>query len=371
MRKITFTILSILTGILLNAQESNVIQVINGKVIDETNSPVSYTNIGLEGTYYGTASDAEGNFELKVPAELADRQIFFSAVGYKNRTFPLSDFFEKEFKLIRLESQSYDIENIDINAQSMVLYRILRTATENIPRNFANGPFNMGCTYEFEKIKEDENFSLKAQARIYDRTGYGILSVENAYKERKYSFSNVEKNYGSYLLSEGLTNLDEILELDLARSVATILNPVILSQFVLNQEDDTKLNGTDVWVIGFNLAEPGLKGSGDYYASRFEGKIYINKNNYEIKKIEGWIRSEKQSRAGRGLAIGVNSDNYLENVVYDFTTSYNTEGLEFISLHKNYKQNGIQINESSRLVVLDINSSSVIPISSRDYYIGE
>ncbi|MBN1821015.1 MAG: carboxypeptidase-like regulatory domain-containing protein [Prolixibacteraceae bacterium] len=371
MQKSIFIFIVLFSAFLANAQEDVVIQIIKGRVVDEANNPVAFTNIGLEGTYYGTASDSKGDFELKISAGMSTRRIYFSAVGFKNRTFPVTELFNKDFNLIKLESQSYDIGDVDINAQSMVLYRILRTASDNVSRNFIAGPFNLNCRYESEKTVDEKNYTIKSNVRIYDRSGYTTPSIENAFKGRTYSFSNVEKNLKSYLLSDGLTNMDEMLELDLARSVAGLLNPVLVDRFVLSQEEDAEINGIDVWVIGFNLANPGLEGSGDFYASRFEGKIYIDKNNYEIRKIEGWVKSPKQNRSGRGLAIGPENNNFLENVAYDFNVNYNTNGLEFISLHKTYRKEGQQVNETSRLVVNNISTATVVPVDSREYFIGE
>ncbi len=351
----------------VSAQDSHIVK---GKVVDEENNPVSYTNIGLEGTYYGTASDVEGFFELPVPGDLASLNVFFSAVGYKNRKFPVATLFDKDFTVIRLESQSYSIEDVEVNAQSMVLYRILRTASENVPRNFSQGPFTMHCIYEHEKLVEGgDSCRMTARVALYDETGYADPSLENAFKSRNYSFSAINKNCASYLLSDGMTNMDELIELDLARSLSALLNPVNLDRFVLNQEEDAILEGIDVWVIGFNLAEPGLVGSGDYYASRFEGKIYINKNNYEIKKIEGWITSGQQNRLGRSLAVTPGSEDFLRDVAYDFRVNYNTEGLGFITLHKNYTQTGKPTSENTLLVVTETNTGSSTPISARDYFV--
>ena len=372
MKKIILIITCFLTMSSLSAQKEKSAHDLKGKVVNAgTNTPVSYTNIGIEGTYFGTASDAEGNFELNIPAEFSDRQIFFSAVGFKNRKFPVSDLFGKDFNLIKLEAQTYSIEDIDVNAQSMVLYRILRTASENVPRNFVKGPFNMDCSYEYEKDTGNKKYTRTATVTIYDQTGYSTPGIEDAFKNRNYSFSNVKQNFESYTLSDGTTNLDEILGLDMARSVSSVLDPANQSQLSLSQEQDSEENGVDVWIIGFKLPKPNLQGSGDFYVTRFEGKIYINKNNYEVKKIEGWVKSEKQNPAGRGLAIGPKTKEFLKDVNYDFTVSYNSDGLDFISLNKYYKWEGNAVNEKTRLVVNAIKTTKVSAISSRDYFVGK
>ena len=105
------------------AQEGNVAGTLKGKVMDMNDNPIAYTNIGLEGTYFGTASNSEGEFELKIPDDFTSYRIFFSAVGYKNSMLVVSDLLEKDFNIIRLQEQSYSIDDIDVNAQSKVLYQ--------------------------------------------------------------------------------------------------------------------------------------------------------------------------------------------------------------------------------------------------------
>jgi len=132
--------------------EAEIVQTIKGKVINKaTNEAVSYTNIGIENTFHGTASDEEGNFQLKIPQEMASGDIYFSAIGYRNEKFPVASLFDREFNIIKLEPQSYSIEDVDIAAQSKVLIRILRMASENTPYNFLGGPFNLICQWEQEK----------------------------------------------------------------------------------------------------------------------------------------------------------------------------------------------------------------------------
>src|SRR6056297_244099 len=135
MNRYIIIILSLFMGIKITAQsETGIAQTIKGKVVNKaTNEVVSYINIGIEDTFYGTASDEEGNFQLKIPEEMTSGDIYFSAIGYKSEKFPVANLFDREFNIIKLEPQSYDIENVDVAARSKVLIRILRMASENTP----------------------------------------------------------------------------------------------------------------------------------------------------------------------------------------------------------------------------------------------
>ncbi len=62
--------------------EINVItnKIINGKIVDENNNPVSYASVKIKGTNQGVAADSNGNFKIDLP--VSNPVLQFSAVGY-------------------------------------------------------------------------------------------------------------------------------------------------------------------------------------------------------------------------------------------------------------------------------------------------
>ncbi|MCD6354946.1 MAG: carboxypeptidase-like regulatory domain-containing protein [Prolixibacteraceae bacterium] len=350
----------------------NVAHTIKGKVVNSvTNEPVSYTNIGLEGTFYGTASNAEGDFELKIPQDFAAKNIYFSAVGFKNKKFPVAQLFKKEYFVIKLEAQSYGINDVDVAAQSKVLIRILRMAAENIPVNFIGGPLNLQCSYENEKITDDTiSTSQKASVVIFDQSGYANPSITDAFRSRNYSLTKTDEPAEDYRFSTGTTNLDELLELDWVRSASLVLNPDLLPGFKLRLEDEPTINGSACWVISFTQPAPSLAGSGDFYATSFEGKITIEKDDYSVKKIEGRVQSPKNNRQGRSLAIGKTNSNFLENVSYNFAVNYSNLKPDIFLLEKNYLSEGKKVSEKSKLTVKQVQTTQVKEIEGREYFTG-
>ncbi|SHF40983.1 CarboxypepD_reg-like domain-containing protein [Mariniphaga anaerophila] len=348
--------------------ETGIAQSIKGKVINDlTNEPVAYTNIGIEGTLYGTASDADGNFELKIPVEMASGQIYFSALSFKNDTFPVQKLFEKEFVVVKLEPQSYDIGDVDIEAQSKVLLRILRMASENTPYNFLGGPFNLVCTYKNEKVTDDTLKTTKnAKVLIYDRTGYKQPSKTDAFKMRKYE---ITKDKPDYSFSSGITNFDELLELDWVRSATSVLNPGILWRLNLALEDEPEIDGASYWVIAFSQDEPTVGGSQDFHATSFEGKITIAKDDYSVKKIEGMATSDKQNRQGKSLAVGNLNTHYFKDVSYSFEMTYSKLKPESFQLNKTYLFNGKKVEEASQLTVDQVQTTGIKEIATRDYFV--
>jgi len=350
---------------------TSVVKTVKGKVINaDSNEPISYTNIGIEGTLHGTASDGEGNFELKITEEFVSKNIYFSAVGYKNLIFPVKNLFEKEFNVVKLKSQSYDIDDVDVAAQNKVLIRILRMASENIPYNFIRGPYNLTASYTNEMKIDNSTTKQNVEVLIYDKTGYANPSKKNAYQSLKYSLKS-EDTESDYRFSTGTTNIDELLEIDWARSATSVLNPGMASGFNLKLMDEPKIDGQEFWVISFSQDNINLAGSGDFYATAFKGEITINKEDYSILKIEGKTESLKNSPQGKSLAVGKSNTNYLSNVVYDFVVEYKNLKPSIIAINKSYSFEGKKIIENSTLEVTRVDAANVTQLDSRQYFTGK
>jgi hypothetical protein len=357
----------LLAGILSQAQNpGGVIHTIKGRVLDQaTNEPVAFTNISISDTFYGTASDENGNFELKIPGEMTSSQIQFSAVGYKKVDFSATTLINRDYSIIKLEPQSYEIENVDVEARSKVLITILRMASENTPYNFIGGPVNMLAEYVNEKIVDDTvKVEQQAEILIYDKTGYKNPTVLNEFRMRKYE---IKKEEPDYRFSSGIMNLDELLGLDWVRSSSSVLNPS-LAGFTLFVEDEPVIEGKSAWVIAFLQADPDIAGSGDFHATSFSGKITILKDDYAVIKIEGRAESPKHNRQGKFLAVGASNSDYLSNVSYDFLVTYKGLKPEQIILNKNYIYGGKKVNENSRLTIKQVQVTEIQEIATRDYF---
>ena len=364
---LTFLLPLVMVFAINTRADDNVIQTVQGKVVNEvTNEAVAFTNISIEGTFYGTASDEDGYFELKIPQELTSGQLHFSAVGYKRSTFPVTSLINRNYTIIKLEPQSYNIEDVDIAARSKVLMRILRMASENIPYNFLGGPFNLLSKYENKKITDDTiTVSQSAEVVICDKSGYKNPSKLNAFRMRKYKITKPEPDYR---FSESVINFDELLELDWVRSASSVLNPSILAGFKLSSTEKATFDNNQVWIISFSQSKPDLAGSGDYYASSFKGEITILKEDYSVKKFSGSVTAPQQNRQGRSLATGSSSADHYSDVSYDFEVTYSKLKPEIISLHKKYTYKGKKVKETSRLTIEKVEMSDPEKISTRDYF---
>ena len=75
-----FTLLSCLLGSCITAQQASLSGVVLNKY---DNTPVSFANVYLENTSYGTVADEQGKFILS-NIKYADYELLMSAIGYED-----------------------------------------------------------------------------------------------------------------------------------------------------------------------------------------------------------------------------------------------------------------------------------------------
>ena len=364
--KSTIVLLFLIASLAASAQT----QVLKGRIVDSsTQEGIAYTNIGVEGTFYGTASDAEGFFELKIPKEFQTEKLYISAVGYKNKIFDLVRLLTNDFNLIKLEAQTYDIAHIDIAAQSRVMFRVIKTASQNISKNYSKGSLGMKVYYSEEIVSAGQTRSREAIANVYDKNGYSQPSILDAFESRNFEFIQSKKDFEPYSFPAGVTGFEELLEMDVVRSASSILNEKLLNNYDLQLEGTSIFEEDSVWIISYKTNETDLPHTGDFYATKFEGKIYVSQSDYGIIRNECAIEATKNNSLNRSLLA---KENAQENVVYQFTATYKKQAgkyvLAYLDCQKTFTNAENQLVSSSRKAsILEVNETPS-QIIGKDYF---
>lgn len=365
--KIKLLIVFLLGFAVIKAQEP---LEISGKVVDATNEEnLAFVNIGIEGTLIGTASNADGDFSLKVPAEYAQKNLYFSAIGYQNMLISIPLFREND-GIMMMQPLSYGINDVEITTQSKVLYRIVRDAANAIPQKFVHVPYGCQALYQNE-VYVNQVLTKKRDAivAISDSTGYG--NTKNAFASINYQFLNVQRNFEVKSLANGTTLMDELLSFDLARSPGNILNLDFLNDYDLDLAGSTAIEGDSVWIVAYRLGQPDLSRTGDINATLCEGKLYISKKNNVLLKAEAIYSAPKQSTQGRTVVAEHN--NALTEVNYRFITTYkDTENgyvLDRIVMNKSYKNKKSEpCKSNASLMLLKVNTAQPVLVQKRQYF---
>lgn len=111
----------ILLFLFINFYEVAYNQVIRGTVLDnETKSPIGFACLYFSGTFSGTQSDQNGNFEVDV-SKNASIPLTISAIGYYSST--LTDFSTEKPHIVYLTPKTYQLKEVSINAKSLARRR--------------------------------------------------------------------------------------------------------------------------------------------------------------------------------------------------------------------------------------------------------
>lgn len=87
-----------------------------GKVIsEETGKPVSYANIGIVNKNFGTLSNADGTFLIRVPEAYKNDILQFSAIGFRKRSIPITSLSKEEKNIITLIEQPLQLATVTVS----------------------------------------------------------------------------------------------------------------------------------------------------------------------------------------------------------------------------------------------------------------
>ncbi|MFV0291167.1 MAG: carboxypeptidase-like regulatory domain-containing protein [Mangrovibacterium sp.] len=365
--KISIGIFLIIISLGVKAQKTPM----KGRVVEtHSGEPIPFTNIGVQGTFFGVATDENGYFAIDVPNEYLQKTLAVSAIGYHNKTFVVSELAGKDVVRITLNKETYSFDAVDVTGQSLVAFRVVSDAIKRIPQNYYAKAFGLDFHYlDKTQVGASEPRIREAVVEMTDKTGYADPEVENAYRNRKYRYAQVNKNFTPYSFPDALPAFDALLSFDIVRMGSSVLNSGLVSSFDLQVDGMSTYEGDSVWVISYQKNKPTIAHSGDFFASHIAGKLYILKGSYALVRHEFKIEAPKNNPNDRSLFTDGKAQT---NVTYQVTCVYQPFGAKFlmsyVSEDKQYVDAaGQKIIHSAKASMLNLKEG--IPMfENRNYY---
>ncbi len=342
---------------------------VTGTVINaETGLAVEFANIGVEGTYLGTASDVNGNFEIILSQVLIEKQVSVSAVGYKTKTNSVGSLKGKQGLIIQLQPMNYGISEVNVEAQSKVGYGIIRAASNLIKDNYLTQPYSYKCYLQTLASDKESNVQDEAIFIISDKEGYGERSFAGAFQNINYRIQENNPHIQTRLLKEGLVTIDNLLSQDIVRNPGNILSVQAINEFDVQVLGREVLDNDSVWVISYNCKNPTVQNTGDPELMEYEGKIWIATNNYQVLKNSFTAIRNGVFRHGNSF---YNAQKSTEKFTYSVETTYKSYKGKYVLSTINYieKQAGNK-NKSTYLKVIEVGPQDD-NITQRQYFNNE
>jgi thiol-disulfide isomerase/thioredoxin len=280
--------------------QSEAIRIVEGDLIDATTQePIAFATIGIEGSYLGTSSNAEGFFSLKVPAHLNNEKlrIKISSIGYENVTLinPLGS------QHVLMKPSILVLRETIIFGNDLTPAGIAKKAFSKIKKNYNTRPFIYKNFYR-HYCKEDTAYGrlIEAATEVYKRKGYKLQQPQPGYKDevrvtqlrRSLDKTKVESTHipiGVYpILGADFAGFQtkkvSVLNLFIPNDVSHLKPYMKQTEFSL--EGITEFDGQQVYEIHYRVTPGDSLKISDKNRFTFTGKLFINTKDYAFVKVE-------------------------------------------------------------------------------------
>jgi hypothetical protein len=272
--------------------------VLEGRVVDASNgNPVEFANLGVLDTFLGDATDNNGYFSLELPGDLTENKIRVSAVGYRSKEIKISILLGQDKAKIDLFPAVYDIDEVDIEAPSRILYGMLKMVTRQVSENYYSGNYVARADY----LETTDAGKRKLQLKYADFSGYGTRSHINAFENRSFRIVDGTRNFEYLPFEGGLHRVEELLGFDIVRNPGNILDNAFVDRFDVFEKEQYEHNGQSVIVIGFENSSPLPSFSGDARITGLEGEVHVVKDDMSVLKHRTVYFTNGKFRHGRSF----------------------------------------------------------------------
>lgn len=335
---------------------------LKGKVLDaETDKPVEFANLGIEGSFIGTATDFNGEFELKISEEFSSYTIRISAVGYQNKVMKVNELLGEGVE-VKLFQQSYGLDQVEVKAESKRLYGVLKTANNMIKDNY------IGAYSSHVYVMQNVGHSQKSEMAIdfADNKGYGNRSYSEAYDSRGYDVKEVRRNFDAQPIKEGILRIDDVLDFDIVRVRGNVLDAGFVDHFKLELLEKTVIDKDSVIAIKYSLENPSFAATGDEQVISYEGVIYISTTSFAVLRNELSVKSKGYNIVGRSSGVSEGGE-----YNYKVKTNYRkVKGNKYALSKIEYQSEGAAVLDID-WIVYECNPETISAQPSREFYVDK
>jgi len=162
--------------------------VVSGKITDETDQPLPFVSVYLQGTTQGVTSNKEGNYSIDLP--VGNHDVVFQFIGYKKHgEIVRVESAEQKISLnVKMEPQPYEIAEVTVNANAEdPAYEVMRKAIKmrkyyfTQVQSYSCDVYIKGLQRVTSYPKKFMGFDVNAEGDIDPKTGIFYLS-ESVFK---------------------------------------------------------------------------------------------------------------------------------------------------------------------------------------------
>jgi len=302
---------------------------LSGKVTDvSTGKPLPFAQLSVQHKTFGTVTNEDGRFELKIPADCSGDTLLVAYMGYDVLKQPISAAIGDTVAL-RLIPRPLQLAEVEIVA--LTPEEVIRQVVAHIPSNYGEDSLILTAFIRSQKFVGGR-LAEYAEAIIMDlKTGYRLYP-KNELKQKQQE-SNVSQLQKGRVLSD--TNMLNAIG-DLGRSAGclgcnfihdfvefyhqTVLDEKLFRHYNFKMEELTSPDAGKIYHIWFDQKK-GVK------ETLWRGEVFVNAADFALLKItqkpsfEAFGQYEKQ-KFRRSFTIR-NTSGWIEEMpLMEWTTTY-------------------------------------------------
>ncbi len=245
---------------------------VSGSITDlRSGKPLAYATIAVLDTYYGTISNEDGGFMLRIPDTLSQPILVSSFIGYKNHYTPVSIESDEQVE-IRMNRNLISLQEVIIRYQDPA--GLLREAISRIRQNYLSEPSGMQAYYR-ERVNKDDKTMVFSEAVVeIAKASYTrplVAERSRVLKGRKVTNIDLQDTV-VFKIRSGLSTM---LELDIIKNPPGFLSENFISFYELHFSDVVSFKDKLVYVITFRQKE-------NIDETLFRGNLYIDRETLAI-----------------------------------------------------------------------------------------
>lgn len=269
-------------------QDQVAYDVYKGKLKDaNTNGPLVFATIAVEGENTATISNSDGEFILKISKNSKAKNIIISHLGYENLIYPINKL-KEDNNVLEVNQAVLTLSEVTVYPDSPEM--LIRMVLNKVKENYGNKAYNMTGFYR-ESIKKRNKYVGLSEAvvNIYKSSYSGLLSDQiQIYKGRK--ATDVRKS--DTLLFKLQGGPATTMLLDVIKNPTVILDAELLKYYDFSIVNMIKIGTKLNYVIEFKQ-KPGL----DF--PLYNGKYYVDIENLALTAADFSLNITDPTSAAR------------------------------------------------------------------------
>lgn len=286
---------------------------LSGKLLNSQNKEeIPYASISVVGHPFGTISNVDGEFQLKIPSEYESDTLVVSCLGY-NRLYILPDTLQQGELDIYLDPVEIQLREVLVSAANPI--QVLDKMLENIDDNYSTNTQLMTSFYR-EVLKQDKEYINVSEA-VMD-----ILkaSYSNPFRQDQIRYLKGRKSpevQSSFQLVDFKMQGGPyyITKLDVIKTMDSFIDKEFREYYTYSFKRVIDYVNRPTYIIHF---EP--DGKFDYLT--YEGELYIDKETYALVYAEFSLSRSGKKSARRSLIKKKPRGFNVRPIDLDYTVTY-------------------------------------------------